>query len=431
MIKTLIRHVVRNGVVFKKFSRQLSETERLSEGELTEYRDEKLRHTVKTAYDNVPFYRRAFDERKLKPADIRTAGDLAKLPLIDKQTVRLHFRDFRNRSFRGAFFKAHTGGTTGTPGIFLRDGRSMAFENAQLWRQYRWAGKAPGSRRVTLRGDLLFKSSKTMPPFWKENPFDRELLISSYHLSEKTFAACAGEIKAFGAYDLYAYPSTAQQLARLNAEKGAGLRFERVFTSSETLSERQRGDIEAAFGARVFDWYGSAERVAAIGHCERGAYHEISDYSLVEYLPAEGGVEPVGTTFENSVMPLIRYRLGDLVEPEGGACACGRAFPRIRRIHGRQAKALRTPEGRRVTIVNHIPWGVEGLIEMQYVQKSSDRITVRVVAGPKFTDSSRSALLGRLKDHISPAIRYEIEAVDSIPRTASGKFEEVIQEMPS
>lgn len=70
-----------------------------------------------------------------------------------------------------------------------------------------------------------------------------------------------------------------------------------------------RETIETAFGTRVFDWYGQAERVIAIGTCEHGSRHVLTDYGRTELIPAQDNrYELVGTGYNNSAMPLARYR---------------------------------------------------------------------------------------------------------------------------
>src|SRR5690606_29509617 len=107
----------------------------------------------------------------------------------------------------------------------------------------------------------------------------------------------------------------------------------------ETLEPDKRVEIETVFGVRVFDWYGQAERVAAIGTCEEGNYHALTDYGLFELLPVEDGFfEIVGSGYNNKVMPLHHYRTGDRVKYSGKDCKCGRIFPVIDQIIGRKDK---------------------------------------------------------------------------------------------
>src|SRR5690606_28221227 len=113
--------------------------------------------------------------------------------------------------------------------------------------------------------------------------------------------------------------------------------------------------IEERFGCRVFDWYGQNERVAAIGTCEQGRYHLMSDYSYVELEPTPEGLEIVGTGFNNLAMPLIRYRTGDFVQLQDvDSCSCGRAFPVVRRIIGRDDDYIKLPDGSHVKRLSNV-----------------------------------------------------------------------------
>lgn len=431
LIKAYFKNALRSGWAFQRYLRQLKATEKYSASELKAYQDEHLRRVIKLAYENVPFYNRTFKELKLLPADIRTTADLHKLPVIDKKAVRDNFPLFRNTQFIGKAFEGLTSGTTGTPGVFLRDLRSINFENAAVWRSWQWGGKTFGAKRATLRGEMIFPITQKTPPFWKVNRFSKELLLSGYHISESNLGLYIEVIKKYQPEDLYAYPSTAYLLAEFNHRRNLGLTFKAVFTSSEMVSDYQRAMIERSFGCKVFDWYGQTERVAAAAQCEYGAYHEISDYSIVEYLPqSDGKYEIIGTTLNNFVMPLIRYRTGDSVMlADDQSCPCGRSFKKIKNIEGRCGEAIYTPDGRVVGILNHIPRGVDHLIELQFVQRSLQEVILRVLVTDEFSDNDAQKLIKNAQEQISHDMRFVIEKVDCIERGKNGKFIPVISEI--
>lgn len=425
LFKDFSRYYLRNRRLFFKCLKELEETEKYSFQELQEYQNEKLKRIIKIAYENVPFYRKIFIEKKLTPRDIGTIEDLQKLPFIDKQKVQENFSDFRNKKFKGFVSKGYTTGTTGSPGIFLRDLFSINFENAALWRQYRWAGKNFGSRRVTLRGEKIFPSGKKEPPFWRYNHFSRELIMSSYHLSDKNLCFYIEKIKKYKPFDLDAYPSTAYILANFCKRFNVDLNFSAVFTSSEMLLDYQREEIESTFGCKVFDSYGNAERVAAIGECEYGVCHEMSDYSIIEYLPQEQGqYQIVGTTLHNFVMPLIRYKTEDVVFLDGNkSCNCGRGFREINSILGRNEDIIITPDGRKIACLNNLFKGVEFLKDAQLIQRALDFIEVNIVVTGRYSKAYENIILKKLHEYIgTEGIKYSIKNINHIEREASGKF---------
>src|SRR5699024_2720719 len=69
-------------------STDLDAGERMSLDELRADQLNNLRTTVTTVYENVPFYRKAFDELGVTPADITSLEDIAKLPFTNKQDLR-------------------------------------------------------------------------------------------------------------------------------------------------------------------------------------------------------------------------------------------------------------------------------------------------------------------------------------------------------
>jgi phenylacetate-CoA ligase len=209
----------------------------------------------------------------------------------------------------------------------------------------------------------------------------------------------------------------------------AGKSLRGIVTSSESLSDDARKTIESAFGCRVFDWYGQGERVAAIGTCEQGRYHLLTDYSYVELLPAEDGwFEVIGTGFNNWAMPLIRYRCGDFVRPAAAdeRCACGRSFPLIDHVLGRVDDSIKLPDGRAIGRLDHIFKGLTGIVEAQIRQDERDAVTILVVPGATFNDSIRDHLVANARERLGPDIGLDVRLVDAVPRTARGKLKGVV-----
>ncbi len=67
---------------------ELTAPERLSVDELRACQLSRLQWTLQHAYDNVPFYRKKFDEAGIAPQDCRELADLADYPVTTKQDLR-------------------------------------------------------------------------------------------------------------------------------------------------------------------------------------------------------------------------------------------------------------------------------------------------------------------------------------------------------
>jgi phenylacetate-CoA ligase len=182
-------------------------------------------------------------------------------------------------------------------------------------------------------------------------------------------------------------------------------------------------------GARVYQQYGSAERVTMIHTCENGTYHVDSDYGFTEFLPLGGErYEIVGTGFNNWLMPLVRYRSGDSVEMEleRSSCPCGRQLPIVKRIHGRKDDYLKVSDGRRIGRIDHIFKGVKNIAEAQLIQDRLDEVTVRLVPLKDYGEEDEEKLLENAHERLGEDMQIRVERVRVIPRTTSGKFKAVI-----
>ncbi len=457
MIKDYLKYKLRNGKQFQRFLKGVLKRESYTFDQLNKYRVEQLKKTIALAYNHVPYYQSVFKKIGLMPEDIGSIDDLTRIPLIDKEIVRKSFKDFKNKSYLGVPSKGHTSGSSGNPGVYLRDLSSINAEKAALWRQYLWAGKKLDSKRVTLRGEIVCPIDAKSGPFWKYDQFTNELLMSAYHLSDANMNLYVQEINKFKPFDLYAYPSTAYLLANYCKRRGLGVKFSCVFTSAEVLHEYQRKEIESVFDCPLYDQYGSAERVVNILQCEHGRYHEMPDYSIVEYLPIENGrYEVVGTTLFNAVMPLIRYKTGDIVEYlpiENGRyevvgttlfnavmpliryktgdivelrdfndCPCGRRFRNIKQIIGRSDDVIILKDGRKLGRLDHIFKTVEFLKEAQIIQHDFTDIEVKYVPSKNISPADKDLLMNRLHKYIGSDVRYQLNEVMHIERGSNAKF---------
>ncbi len=427
-----LRNAMREGRAFETVAAQVHESQWWSEQELRDFQARKLRTILESATRHVPYYRNKYRPLGLDFEEMELPEAVASLPLITKADVRKGGKSLISERKRGPLFSGSTSGTTGAPLTLYQDLAAINRENAFIWRQLTWAGLRRGDRRAWMRGDMIVPATQEKPPYWRVNHAENMLMLSSYHLSESSAPAYLDALARFDPVVIQAYPSSIGFLATWMRSAGSRYRggsLRGIVTSSETLSDAPRREIESAFGCRVFDWYGLFERVAAIGTCEHGRHHLLSDYSYVEMLPADGGLfELVGTGFHNLSMPLIRYRCGDFVRPASATerCACGRSFPLIEEVIGRVDDSIKLADGRSVGRLDHLFKGVEGILEAQIRQDRVDAITMLVVPSATFNDRTRETLENNTHYRLGEGIALEIRLVDAIPRTRNGKFKGVV-----
>jgi phenylacetate-CoA ligase len=384
------------------------------------YQERRVGELLEFARRHVPYYRARVDGAALED-----------WPLLTKAEVRAAGKALLAEG-SGPLVSGSTSGTTGAPLRLWQDLAAINRENAFIWRQLEWAGLRRGQRRGWLRGDMVVPAAQRRPPFWRLNRAENMLMLSSYHLADSTAASTLEALEDFDPVLIQAYPSSIGFLAAWLLARGAryrGRALRGIVTSSETLTIERRRDISVAFGCPVLDWYGQAERVAAVGTCERGRYHLVSDYAHVELLPmSDGTYELVGTGFNNYAMPLIRYRTGDFVRPAPPheRCPCGRAFPLIEAIVGRDDDAVTLPDGRSIGRLDHVFKALSGIVEAQIRQERADGVTVLVVPAADYGEATRRSLLGNLRERLGTGVALEIRTVDAIPRGPNGKFKGVV-----
>jgi len=419
--RAALRARLREGRAFEALRAQVDENQWWSAAELRAYQERSVHSLLEFARRHVPYYQE------------RACGDnLEDWPLLGKAEVRAAGRALLAERRRGPLVSGSTSGTTGTPLQLWQDLAAINRENAFIWRQLEWAGLKPGGRRAWLRSDMIAPVEQREPPYWRLNRAENMLMLSSFHLSEAAASAYLEALAGFDPVVIQAYPSSIGFLASWMLASGMryrGAALCGIVTSSETLSAEQRRDISVAFGCAVFDWYGLNERVAAIGTCEHGRYHLMSDYSHVELLPAgDGSYELVGTGFNNLAMPLIRYRTGDFVRPapRGAHCVCGRAFPLIEAIDGRVDEAIKLPNARVVGRLTHVFEGLDGILEAQIVQDRLDALSILIVPCAGYGDRTAEQLLAKLRFRLGGDVALEIRQLSSIPRSANGKFKGVL-----
>jgi phenylacetate-CoA ligase len=424
---------VRYGAGYASYLETLTRTQYFSETELAELQDDKLRRLIQHCYENVPYYAQLFRERKLTPADFRGVGDLAKLPVLDKETVRARPEIFWARNYLSrACETVSTSGTTGTTLRIRVDVEGRRQNYAFFSRFKHWAGVDPSARSATFAGRPIVPVNQQQSPFWRYNLACNNLLFSSYHLSEQNAPVYVEKLLAWNPQLIDSYPSSLHILARYLLDSGGQRpRPRAVITSSETLLDHQREAICRAFGTRVFDQYGSAEQVCFISECEQGTYHVHPEFGVVEFLPSAGadseaGLKMVGTGFTNWAMPLLRYDTGDLAIPSDRKCKCGRHFKVVERIVGRLDDLVITPDGRRVGRLDPVFKGLTTVRQAQIIQESSTEIRVRVVPGEGFLPEHLDSIRHELKKRLGGSIEYTFQIVGDIPVGAGGKFQAVI-----
>lgn len=431
----------RSGPDLEAAKRLLKETERYDKTRLREWQDEKLRGLIVYAYETVPYYRELMDSLHLKPSDVETVDDLAKLPVLTREDIReqgerLLSTAVKSKSLR----RVATSGTTGAPITIFWDRGVEIFNNACMYRFHRLAGIDPREPFATLMGRPTVPLSQTKPPFWRYNAARRQLLLSTLHLRPDNISSYARELRRRRIAVLEAYPSSAYILAKLLKDAGEELRFRIVTLTGEPLLPPTRSFIEEQFQCETFDAYGAAERTLFAAECERHeGLHIFEEYGITEILDGDGHRLPngdsgriVATSLHNRATPLIRYACGDIGTISQTPCSCGRSHPLFEDLTTREEDILVLPNGRLLPPLFLLSgYGcITGIRKAQVLQSKPSAIHIKLETDHPLIAAEVAVLMDYLTKRLGSAVKITLERVDEIPLSPLGKFRRVISTVP-
>jgi len=434
----------RYGPNFDTFRRNMTESQWFTRTELRTLQDEKLRLIIKHVYETVPYYRKIFDKRKLTPDDIKTQEDLHKLPLLTREDIKSNFRELISTAFKPKHLKyGHTSGTTGSPLEIGYDANVIYATYTALDRQYEWAGcrlSRNGDRIAAIRGNVIVPLSRKKPPYWRYNRIHNQLLLSSFHLSPENLPFYLEEVEEYQPAVFDGYPSTLYVFAKFLKNIGGKYPAKAIISSSETLYDFQRETIEESFQCRVFDYYALAERAIFATECDRHeGHHFCMEYGISEILDEKNGLMPrgktgklVGTSLHNFGMPLIRYVTNDMTSIREQSCSCGRELEVMDDVTTKAEDTLTLKDGRLISpsVLTHPFKPLNSVEGSQIIQKEHNQILIKIVPRKDYSEADTQHLIREMKSRLGEEVRIDIQMVDHLDRTSSGKFRWVISEVP-
>ena len=437
-VKNILRYVARHSGLARdlEYLATLEKTQWLKREEIAKIQRQRLRALIKHAYFKVPYYHRVFKLRGLMPEDIKNQDSLLKLPILTKEDIRENFDDLISRDLpRKEMVASSTGGSTGEPLRFYRTRESENWSSAAGLRAYGWSGFRLGDKTALIWGSPidLSKWGSLRGRVW--NFVTGTLVLNAGSMSETSMKRFAEKLMWFRPKVIRGYASGVYLFAKFLESRGINLEPGAVITTAETLFGHQRAKIEDVFGCSVYDFYGSREVSALACECsEKSGYHIASENVLLEFIKDhekvaanESGTILV-TDLTNYAMPFIRYRIGDLGKPLDEACPCGRGLSLFGSLQGRITDVIVTRDGKSVSspVFTLVFKDLQHVKEYQIIQESYEKIKVKIVKRGQYSERDSNYIIGGMKKIVGEDVQIEIEFVDSISPTRSGKRRVVI-----
>jgi phenylacetate-CoA ligase len=323
--------------------------ETASREELGRRQLDRLRATLRNAWDHVPWHRSRMQAAGLHPSAVRGLDDLRALPFMVKADLRDHYPFGLLARPVSTLARVHaSSGTTGRPTV-------VGYTAGDLWRwadlmarSMHGAGVRPGDVVHNAYGYGLFTGGLGVHAGAER--LGCPVVPVSGGSTERQVALLAD----FGAKVLCSTPSYALAIAEVAERSGVDLARGTLrvgLFGAEPWSDAMRREIEARLGLVAHDVYGLSEIMGPGVACEceaRDGLHGWEDHFLFEVVDPDTGTpvpegragELVITTLTKEAMPMLRYRTRDVTRATTQRCACGRTHARLMRVTGRNDDML-------------------------------------------------------------------------------------------
>jgi len=228
---------------------------------------------------------------------------------------------------------------------------------------------------------------------------------------------------------LYGYTSWVVEFARQMEALGASFPIRKVMVAGEHLTDHDRTFIERITHAELFTLYASRETGFLGFECAEHRMHVSEEWAYLDIVDDAGQRVPHGTegrilvtTFDNRIMPFIRYEIGDRGVLSDQPCPCGRTLLTLA-FKGRTSEIIELEGGRRVALLDisfMLGHYKDSIRHYQLVQTGPISFTVRVVPGPAF-EAKREYVEALIARMLHPHVRITWELIDIIEEAPSGK----------
>lgn len=358
---------------------------------------------------------------------------------------------------RDRWMVSQTSGTTGEPGYFLNDHRSVeiqrgvvfarTFRDRLAWRHIR--------RFIRRRYRMAFVvtrlsgciSTQTCLLGKQQSGGMAEIRLFP---SEDPIGEIVRGLNEFQPDYVHGYASMLELLAYQADDGALQIRPEFISSGSEGFSKAGRAAVERVFApAVVTSQYGSTECSVLGNECRAGRMHVNSDYVILEAVdendqlvaPGVRSQQTLLTNLVNLFQPVIRFRLTDSISWQTDPCSCGSPLPTIL-LEGRSDEMLWLERGPADFVSCSPPslqaqmYPVAGIRQWQLIQTQRNHLRIRYVKSPG-ADSATVAADIRLNfrkyldlERLGALVEVSPEEVDMIPRTARGqKLKQIISEV--
>ena len=396
-----------------------------------------LRHCIK----HVPAYQSLkLQEEEILKSPIHFLHE--NIPVLRKSTFQANSEAYLSDNIDKAdLILNRTGGSTGEPVQFYMTREQVETYEAARWRGLSWYHITPGSRSIMIWGNPVELTQSAQRKYqFRERLLKNRIIISAYQLSYSTIREKVMQIEQYKPEYIYGYSSALTSFAKmmLKADIKIRLKLKVVVSTAETLTDAQKAILEKAFQCPVANEYGARDAGILAYSCPDGHLHISAENSIIEVLdPITLQPLPAGhtgtlaiTDLNNFAQPRLRYLLGDVGALSPTPCKCGHVLPVLANLEGREDAMLLGENGQIVhgNVIGQIIRRYDGVRQFRFVQHSPTSATLFLALSEPDTAPTMQIVSEIQK--LLPSTKIDVQFVDSIPPTASGKMRYAIREFP-
>ena len=429
---------------------ELDAIETASRDEISALQLQRLKWSLQHAYDNVPFHKKAFDDKGVHPSDLKTLADLAKFPFMTKTALRDQYPFGLFAVPKEKVSRLHaSSGTTGKSIVVGYTRKDIDNWANLVARSIRAAGGRAGDMLHNAYGYGMFTGG--LGAHYGAERLGCTVVPMSGGQTEKQVQ----QIIDFQPQIIMVTPSYSLVIAEEFERQGITpdqISLKIGIFGAEPWGEGMRAEIERKLGIDAIDIYGLTEVMGPGVACEcieskdgpviweDHFYPEIINPETGEVVADGEDGELVFTSLTKEAFPVIRYRTRDLTRL---LPPTSRAFRRMGKITGRSDDMLI------IRGVNVFPTQVEEQILRDkrlsgnyQIQLSRDghldnvevRCELQREAAAQLSPADVALIAKELQHHIKTIIgittKVSVLAPEAIPRTLTGNARRVIDERP-
>ena len=392
--------------------------------------EKRLHKLMKRAY-KIPFYRERFDRAGVKPEDIRTGDDLAKLPVLTKDELREWMAGEVNKPRYKDWIVDTTSGSTGKPLSIMMSPREKAYMKSNWLRVMRVCGYNPFTGKTMTRVNAHDENAGGRDTILQRFGILRRAYLDQYAPEEELIE----QINEYKPDFLYLNKSELMRLVLYSKRTGTPIYHPKFYDPiSERISENDRKLFIEILGPGLVDAYGSAETGSCLLRMKGKKNYIIHfDSFVVNVLDDEGNLAEEGrliiTPLYKTDMPLINYQIGD-----SAVSKTKNGLRYVTDIKGRMNDYFYYENGEVTSFFEVTPViaHCSDILQIRFIEETYDLIHVQIVRDEK-AKMSREEIEEYVSVNLNKIFKkpfeFEFEWLDAIPPDPNGKLRMIVSKV--